>query len=117
MEQAWSAGTACSARGATTPFADDAIEVTTATLDVPPEAVRTLPASLSREERQRASGFAFDRNRRRFIVARARLRQLLATRFGVRPESVALVYGRNGKPALAPRYADVDLRFNVIALR
>jgi 4'-phosphopantetheinyl transferase len=31
----------------------------------------------------------------------------------VRPESIALVYGGHGKPALAPRYADVDLRFNV----
>src|SRR5882724_291489 len=101
------------ARGAATPFADDAVEVTAARLDVGRKGVRTLAAWLSDEERQRASRFAFDRDRRRFIVARAWLRQLLAARLGVRPESVALVYGGHGKPALAPRYADVGLRFNV----
>ena len=101
------------ARGAATPFADDAVELTAAKLDVRPEGVRTLATCLSDEERKRASRFAFDRDRRRFIVGRARLRQLLAARLGVRPASVALVYGEHGKPALAPRHADVDLRFNV----
>ena len=31
----------------------------------------------------------------------------------MRPESVELVYGPRGKPALSRRFADYDLRFNV----
>lgn len=98
---------------ATASFAKDAIEVVVTRLDVGAEAVRASAALLSDAERQRASRFAFDRDRRRFIVARAWLRRLLSARLGVRPETVELVYGANGKPALAQRFADSDLRFNV----
>lgn len=98
---------------ATMPFADDAIEVVVTRLDVGPEAVRASAALLSDAERLRARRFAFDRDRRRFTVARAWLRRLLSARLGVRPQTVELVYGANGKPALARRFADSDLRFNV----
>ena len=80
-----------------------------APLDVEPEAVRAAVALLSPSERQRASRFSFERDRRRFIVARARLRQLLAARLEIQPEEVDLVYGSHGKPALT----DSDLHFNV----
>src|SRR5687767_5343121 len=53
-----------------------------------------------REEARRAARLRFERDRRRFIVARARLRRLLADRLGLRPESLAFVYGKNGKPAV-----------------
>lgn len=98
---------------ATASFANDEIEVVVTRLDVGREAVLASATLLSDAERQRASRFAFDRDRRRFTVARALLRQLLAARLGVRPESVELVYGAHGKPALARRCADSDLRFNV----
>jgi 4'-phosphopantetheinyl transferase len=94
-------------------FANDAFEVVVTRLDMGPEAVRASAALLSDVERQRASRFAFDRDQSRFTVARVRLRQLLAARLGMRPESVELVYGAHGKPALARRCADSDLRFNV----
>lgn len=99
--------------GATASFADDAIEVVVTRLDVRLEAVCASAALLSDAERQRANRFAFDRDRRRFTFARARLRQLLAARLGMRPESVELTYGEHGKPSLARRCADSDLRFNV----
>jgi 4'-phosphopantetheinyl transferase len=89
------------------------VEVMSTRLDLAPEAVGALHALLSDAERRRASRLVFGRDRRRFIVARARLRQLLGAWLGVRPESVELVYGAHGKPALAPRFADADLRFNV----
>lgn len=94
-------------------FADGTIEVVVARLDPRPEAVRALRAWLSDSERQRARRFRFDRDRRRFIVARARLRQLLAARLRTRPEAIEFVYGKHGKPALAPRFADTGWRFNV----
>jgi len=98
--------------GAAVSFADE-IEVVLTRLDVGPDAVRASAALLSEAERQKASRFAFDRDRRRFTVARARLRRLLAARLGVQPESVELVYGERGKPALARPCAASDLRFNM----
>src|SRR5438874_9526998 len=99
------------ARAASAPSTDDAIDVVVA--PVVGREVAWAAALLSDAERQRASRFLFDRDRDRFIVGRARLRQLLAARLGTRPESVELVYGAHGKPALARRFADSDLRFNV----
>jgi 4'-phosphopantetheinyl transferase len=98
---------------ATASFAKHAIEIVVTRLDVRPEAVRASAALLSDAERQRAGRFAFDRDRRRFTVARAQLRWLLSERLGVRPEMVEFVYGAHGKPALARHFADSDLRFNV----
>ena len=91
----------------------DAIEIVITRLDTRPEAVRALAQWLSAEERRRADRYKFDRDRRRFIVARARLRQLLAVRLMTRPEAVELVYAGNGKPALAQRSGETDWRFNV----
>src|SRR5882762_6766568 len=91
----------------------DPHEIVVFRLDMEPEAVRVSAALLSDAERQRASRFAFDHDCRRFIAARAQLRRLLAARLEVRPESVELVYGPRGKPALSRRFEDSDLRFNV----
>ena len=101
------------ARAASAPSTVDAIDVVVTRSVVEPEVARAAAALLSDAERQRASRFLFDRDRDRFIVGRARLRQLLAARLGTRPESVELVYGAHGKPALARRFADADLHFNV----
>jgi len=101
------------ARAAPGPSTDDAIDVVVLSPVAGREDARAATALLSDAERQRASRFVFDRDRDRFIVARARLRQLLGARLGTRPESVALVYGAHGKPALAPWLADSDLRFNL----
>jgi 4'-phosphopantetheinyl transferase len=89
------------------------IEVVLTGLEVSREAVRASAALLSDAERQRARRFAFDRDHRRFTVARARLRQLLAERLGTRPEAIELTQGVHGKPALARRCGYPDLRFNV----
>ena len=90
-----------------------AFEVVVFPLDVEPEATRASAALLSDDERQRADRFVFERDRRRFIVARAELRKLLAARLGVQPESVEFRYGVRGKPALADRCAESGLRFNL----
>jgi 4'-phosphopantetheinyl transferase len=94
-------------------FRSDAIEVVAARLDAAPDAVRALSGWLSSTERARAARFRLDRDRRRYIVARARLRQHLALRLGMPPRSVRFVYGANGKPALARDAAAADWRFNV----
>lgn len=91
----------------------EGVEIVTTQLVAEPDVVRGLLAILSSDERERASRFAFDRDRRRFIVARGRLRQLLAARLRVRPALVEFTYGAHGKPATAPRFAGSSLRFNV----
>lgn len=92
---------------------NDAVEIVVTGLALAPAAVRASASLLSDAERARASRFAFARDARRFIVGRARLRQLLAARLDVRPESVELAYGTRGKPALANCARDGDLRFNL----
>jgi len=89
------------------------IQVVVARLAAAPDAVRASAALLSDAERHRARRFAFDRDASRFIVARARLRQLLAARLGVRAEAVEFEYGAYGKPVLSRRFADSDLHFNL----
>src|SRR5688572_19960111 len=86
------------------------LELVVASLDIEAEPLAGL---LSPDERQRAARFVFERDRRRYTVARARLRQLLGERLGAAPESLQLVYNHHGKPALARRPRQRDLRFNV----
>jgi 4'-phosphopantetheinyl transferase len=97
----------------TVSFMVGAVEVFATRLDAGADAVRSSEAVLSDTDRQRANLFTFDRDRRRFVVGRAHLRELLARRLGVRPESVKLTCGARGKPAIAPGSTDLDLRFNV----
>lgn len=84
-------------------------ELVVARLDESAEGVAALATLLSQPEKARAARFRFERDRRRYIVSRGRLRELLASRLGRDPRALELVYGRNGKPALA----DAALHFNV----
>jgi 4'-phosphopantetheinyl transferase len=92
---------------------DDAPEVLVTDLRLGTAGVRACAALLSEAERRRAERFAFARDARRFIVGRARLRQLLASRTGLRPEAVELIAGAHGKPALADPGTCGALRFNL----
>ena len=65
---------------------------------------------LSPDERARAAAFRFDRDRRRYVVARGLLRTLLGERLGDDPGRVNFAYGERGKPRLAH---ETGLRFNL----
>jgi len=80
--------------------ASEDFEVEVVRLDASADEVLTLGALLSPAETQRAKRLHFERHRRRFVVARGRLRHLLAARLGVQPEKIELAYGKNGKPSL-----------------
>lgn len=69
-------------------------------LDVAPAEVERLRALLSMPEQARAERFRFARDRRRFIVRRARLRACLATPTGIDPARLTFALGANGKPRL-----------------
>jgi 4'-phosphopantetheinyl transferase len=67
---------------------------------------------LSDDERSRAARFHFDRDRRRFVVARAELRMLLAEQIGIAAREIRFAYAAHGKPSLAPEMKG-DLEFNI----
>lgn len=81
-------------------------------LDITPD-LDQLVATLSQDERIRASGFAFERDRNRFIAARSALRSILAAWVGIPAEELEFEYGTRLKPALAPWCRVADLRFNL----
>src|SRR2546421_773002 len=101
------------ARQRAAPCTEGAVQVVVARTDVGSESVRASAAVLSDGERERARRFAFDRDHRRFIVARALLRRLLAARLDIPPQSVELAYGESGQPAPARPVAASCLRFHL----
>jgi 4'-phosphopantetheinyl transferase len=56
---------------------------------------------LGDDERARADRFRFPRDRRRFVVRRARLRQLLGAWVGRAPDALTFTENSHGKPILA----------------
>lgn len=91
----------------------DGIRVLAAGLDLDAAAVAVLAERLSPVELERARRCHFERDRRRFIVARAWLRGLLGERLGVPPEAVALASGEHGKPMLAGGQERSGWQFNL----
>jgi 4'-phosphopantetheinyl transferase len=61
-----------------------------------------LEVVLSADERRRAASFVFEADRRRFVVGRGRLRQILSRYVALPPEALRFRYGAHGKPALSP---------------
>ena len=55
---------------------------------------------LSADERARADRFIYDRHRRRYTLAQAHLRRVLAGLNDTRPEEIAFEFGEHGKPFL-----------------
>ncbi len=95
------------------PVSDKSIEVLVIRLDESDEIVQSSFTILSDTEKKRACQFVFPHDQRRSIMARARLRQLLAARLDVRPESITFTYGAHGKPVLAGSSVGSNLHFNV----
>lgn len=65
--------------------------------------------TLSRDEHERLDRYRFERDRRRFLLRRGLLRELLSRYVGTAPGRLAFVHNAFGKPSLP----DSDLRFNL----
>ncbi len=89
------------------------VHVWRATLDPAPDDVAELSQLLSSDERLRARRFYFERDRRRFVVARGILRLLVSEYLAVEPGCVAFCYGRYGKPFLSNEFESSCLQFNL----
>lgn len=75
-----------------------AVHVWLTHLDWPGATIAACSELLSPAEIQRAERFRFERDRRRYKVAHACLRRLLADYSGVPPKEIALGEGTHGKP-------------------
>lgn len=94
-------------------IAQNEVHIWHACLDLPAAQVQQLAKTLSSDEYIRAERFYFERDKHRFIVARALLRKTLGSYLGVPAERLQFCYGHRGKPGLASIYAKSGLRFNV----
>ncbi|HEY7838265.1 MAG TPA: 4'-phosphopantetheinyl transferase superfamily protein [Terriglobales bacterium] len=78
----------------------DTLELYWFALDLAPAAVAGLRGLLPAEECARADRFLMPEHGRRFTVAHARLRALLAARLHAAPRELRFTHGPQGKPAL-----------------
>ncbi len=97
-------------RAANPPLPLNEVHIWHVWLHQPEAALAAYQSTLSLDELARAERFYFDRDRRRYIVARGQLRQLLAGYLDMTPAEIHFRYAAQGKPALA---GDADVQFNV----
>src|SRR6266852_3278865 len=93
----------------------DAVDVWIVDLLASSEAVERDYALLSDDERGRADRFRFPCDRRRFVIARAALRRILAAYMETDAQHIAFEYSSYSKPKLAASENDIrenDIRFN-----
>ena len=93
--------------------ANGEIHVFCASLDQPCREMEQFAESLSRDERQRAARFHFERDKNRFVTGRGILREILGWLLGAEPCELVFSEGFHGKPRLAKSVAGSFLHFNL----
>ena len=82
-------------------------------LDLPAIVVNELTNLLSADEIERANKFCFPEHKRRFIVARSILRQLLSNYLHLNPKDLEFAYSNLGKPSIIQSNKISFLQFNL----
>jgi 4'-phosphopantetheinyl transferase len=88
------------------------VHVWAAPLEVTPQALEELTATLCPLERERAALFRFERDRNRFTAGRGQLRTILGRYLQTKPQAIEFAYGEHGKPFVAG-LAGSGLHFNL----
>jgi 4'-phosphopantetheinyl transferase len=78
----------------------DTVDIWQVSLHQPPEETVRLRGLLSPEELRKADAFRFEKDRRRYAVARGALRAILDERLGWAPEALRFEQGPHDKPCL-----------------
>jgi 4'-phosphopantetheinyl transferase len=89
------------------------IQIWAIPLDPPAERVAALAHTLTPDEEARAARFRFDVHRRRYVVGRGVLRELLGAYLRVPPAALRFDYRERGKPDLAAPWRSSGLAFNL----
>ena len=92
---------------------DNEVQIWQTSLEAPAATVTQFMQLLSTDEQERARRFYFERDRRRYIVARSTLRKLLGGYLDCASSTVRFTYAAQGKPALAAQATEQPLYFNV----
>ena len=91
----------------------DQVHVWRASLEGSPAQIAYYQQLLSADELARAQRFIFERDQRRFIIARGTLRILLGSYLSIPYRDIVFGYTAHGKPYLSQPMAIDDLRFNL----
>lgn len=75
--------------------------------------LESMKEILSVDELERARRFHFEKDQRRFIIARGILRKILSSYLGMEPHQIRFEYTSHGKPILAANSASNNLTFNL----
>jgi 4'-phosphopantetheinyl transferase len=89
------------------------VQVWVKNLDLPLEQIQNFEKTLSDDEKERAMRFRFVEHRRRFMVARGGLREILGRYLNLAPQDVRFEYDAKGKPSLCSSFGESSLQFNV----
>ena len=89
------------------------IHICRAKLDLPEFIVREYEALLCPQEKMRAAGFHFKRDRDRFVVGRGLLKTFLSKYLHVTPGKIKIRYRTNGKPFLYGAGRKEDVHFSL----
>lgn len=81
-------------------------------LDVTPATAAGLHATLTCDERDRSERLRFERDQRRFVVARGALRGVLGRYVDTPPDQIRFAYNAFGKPELSSEFGS-RLKFNL----
>jgi 4'-phosphopantetheinyl transferase len=93
--------------------ADNEVHVWRAQLELPLSQLQELRGVLTVDELDRANRFSFEKDRQRFIAARATLRFILSRYLTIYPGHLRFYYNQYGKPFLAPEFSAHLLNFNL----
>ncbi len=98
---------------ATSTLTPDRVDVWRVSLDQPLPAVQRCAQVLSPDEHTRVARFHFERDQRRFTLARGTLRRILARYLGVAPQTIQFQYNAQRKPGLDTTSYPVTPQFNL----
>ena len=106
-------GTAWPHQSTILPLRANDAHVWLASLETGKEQYRIFTQTLSKDEKERACRFRFEKDRIRFTAARGILRALLSGYLNMDARQVSFAYGPHGKPELSPEAGPILIRFNL----
>jgi len=91
---------------------EDEVHVWRASLEVPIPRIIDLHNLLSEDEVSRAGRYYFERDRRRFIVGRGQLREILCQYLGIDPQELTFDYNHYGRPELSNNHKEIHFNLS-----